>query len=74
MANVHLDLIRINKPKQEGTHYTSLFVDDRLPMPSVGDDVVVTKGKRTSVFRVQRRLFHYINNSLYLQLYFTKST
>jgi hypothetical protein len=72
MAKTHIELLRASKPKRGGTHYANITIDERQPIPAVGDDVVVTKGDRTSVVRVTRRLFHYLDESLYLQLYFTK--
>ena len=72
MATV-IDFIRTSKPARSGTHYASIAIDERQPIPSVGDTVVVTKGKRTSVLRVERRNFHYLETGLYLQLFFSKA-
>lgn len=73
MARIHLDFIRVNKPPRSGTHYTSIVVDEGQPVPSVGDTVVLVKDNRTSVVRVERRNFHYLKDSLYLQLFFVKA-
>ena len=73
MGRVGIDVIRSSKVEgRSGTHYANLTIGDQLPIPDVGDDVVVSKGKHVKVVRVERRLFHYLDDSLYLQLYFSK--
>ncbi len=70
MARVSVDIIRKNNPPRSGTHYAWITIAAGLPVPEVGDDVVVVKGKRMKVVRVERRLFHYSKDALYLQLFF----
>ena len=73
MTRVHMDFIRSNKRPKSGTHYTNIVIDERQPVPSVDDTVVLFKGKRTSEVRIERRTFYYLKDSVDLQLYFVKA-
>jgi hypothetical protein len=73
MGTTLIELIRENKQRGSFTTYHSLVVDERLPVPLVGDTVIVWKGKRAKGVRIERRNFWYTNSGLYLQLFFTKT-
>ena len=73
MGKTHIDVIRSSKVKgRSGRTYAYLTIDGQLPTPAVGDEVVVVKRNRMKVVHVERRLFHYTKDSLYLQLFFSK--
>ena len=73
MGTILIELMRENKQRESFTTYHSFVVDDRLPVPLVGDTVVVWKGKKAKVIKVERRNFWYSASGLYLQLFFTKT-
>jgi hypothetical protein len=73
MGTILIEVIRENKPPRSGTTYHSFTIDDRLPVPSVGDTVIVWKGKKAKGVKVERRNFWYSASGLYLQLFFTKT-
>jgi hypothetical protein len=73
MGTILIELMRENKQRETFTTYHSLVVDDRLPVPLVGDTVIVWKGKKAKGVKVERRYFWYTDSGLYLQLFFTKA-
>jgi hypothetical protein len=73
MARILIELIRENKPPRSGTTYHGFTIDEGTPVPSVGDTVIVWKGKRAKGVRVERRNFWHTDSGLYLQLFFTKT-
>jgi hypothetical protein len=73
MAKVSIDGIKINKPPRSGTCYAMLTIPEGLPVPMVGDSIVIMKGDRARVIKIERRNFHYLKECLYLQLFFTKA-
>jgi hypothetical protein len=73
MGTILVELVRENKQRELFTTFHSLVVDDRLPVPSVGDTVIVWKGKKAKGVKVERRNFWYSDSSLHLQLFFTKT-
>jgi hypothetical protein len=69
MARILIELIRENRGGTTTT-YHGFTVDDRLPVPSVGDTVIVWKGKKAKGVKVERRNFWYSVSGLYLRLFF----
>lgn len=73
MGTILIELISENKQRESYTTYHTLVVADRLPVPLVGDTVIVWKGKKAKGVKVERRNFWYSDSGLHLQLFFTKT-
>jgi type I restriction enzyme R subunit len=58
MAKTHIDLLRASKSKRDGSHYASITIDERQPIPAVGDDVVVTVPNQVEAEAVNKWLFN----------------
>jgi hypothetical protein len=72
MATMLIEVIRQNKGGSFTT-YHSFVAAEHLPVPSVGDSIVVWKRNKAKVIKIDRRLFSYTDSGLYLQLFFTKT-
>jgi len=72
MGTILIELICENK-SGSFTMYHGFTIDHRLPVPSVGDTVIVPKGNKAKGVKVERRNFWYSDSGLYLQLFFTKT-
>jgi hypothetical protein len=69
MGTILIEIIR----DTSGRTYHGFTIDDHLPVPLVGDTVIVWKGKNAKGIKVERRTFWYTVSGLYLQLFFTKA-
>ena len=73
MGTILIELRRENKQRGSSSTYHCLVVDEHLPVPLVGDTVIVFKGKKAKGVKVERRNFWYTASGLYLQLFFTEA-
>ena len=73
MPTILIELRRENKQRGTSSTYHCLVVDEHLPVPLVGDTVIVPKGKKLKAVVVERRNFVYTASGLYLQLMFSKT-
>ena len=73
MGTILIELRRENKKRGTSSTYHCLIVDEQLPIPAVGDTVVIPKGKTAKSVIVERRNFVYTTSGLYLQLMFSRT-